>query len=146
MNIYIRKQNIDLFKYLSDDSVAILTQQLVSQSIKARETVFDCGDKLDYIVILQQGELESISPGGNEVGKIFPGEISGEASFLVASDAPFTLRALRDSQILKISFRDLDSFIAANPENGARIHAAINDTLCQKIIRITHKGEEHAEA
>ena len=146
MNICIRNQNIDLFKYLSDDSVNLLMKDSPSHSIKAREIVFACGTKPDYIVILQQGELEIISPSGNAVGKVFPGEISGEASFLDGSDASYTLRAMRDSQILKISFKELDSFISANPENGARIHAAINDTLCQKIIRITHKGEEHAEA
>jgi CRP-like cAMP-binding protein len=144
MNIYIRRQEIDLFKYLSDEDTASLMKEAENCTIPAREHVFSYNTKPEYLVVLLEGELEIIGPTGKSIGCIFPGEISGEACFLSGSTAIYALRAVQDSRILKISFAALERFIAASPENGAIIHAAINDTLCLKIIRVTHTRVDHA--
>jgi hypothetical protein len=58
VNIYIRSQETDLFKYLSDESTAFLMKEAVSQTVSARECVFHHGTRPEYIVILVSGELE----------------------------------------------------------------------------------------
>ncbi|PKN73324.1 MAG: hypothetical protein CVU50_03250 [Candidatus Cloacimonetes bacterium HGW-Cloacimonetes-3] len=144
MNIYIRSQETDLFKYLSDESTAFLMKEAVSQTVSARECVFHHGTRPEYIVILVSGELEIVSPAGRIIGYVHPGEISGEACFTDGTASLYTLRAYYDSLILKISFATLEKFMSATPENGARIQAALNDSLCLKIIHVTHIREEHA--
>ncbi len=146
MNIYTRIQDTDLCKYLDDESTALLLKEAESSFVPARETVFSLGSPQSSIIILQQGELEMLNAREKIIGFIYPGEIAGETCFPDNTPAIYTLRARRDSTILKLSFDTLHKLIASSPEHGAKLHAAINDTICLKIIRITHEGESNEPA
>jgi len=139
MNIYIRCQDNDLFKYLSDEQCAKLLSKSEKVLLNSGEYVFADKHAPDCFIMLQQGELELKKPNGNSIGNVFPGEVDGEACFLEPAPAPYYLQALKPSTIIKLPYQAMMDFIAENSEHGARIHAAINDSLCLKIIRLTHR-------
>lgn len=144
MNIYIRSQELDLFKYLDDKQTQAMLKLCKSLDVPVREYVVQCGVVLDCFVILEQGELEILDAKGKKIGSIYPGEIAGETCFIEPSPPLFSLRSLRDSSVLMIDFNEVKTSMDADAELAARIQAAINDSLCLKIIRITHDGDNHA--
>lgn len=139
MNIYIRAQDNDLLKYLNDQQCEALLAKCEKLQIKAGENVF--GDKHipDYFIMLQQGELELKQTESGSIGNVFPGEVEAEAGFIEPAPSPYFLQAVKDSTILKLPYGVMRAFIVEKPELRARIHAAINDSLCLKIIRLTHR-------
>ncbi len=137
MNIYIRTQDNDLFKYFPDQDYASVMAKAEPNFYKAGEIICEAGTTPDSFIMVQEGELELFS--GHSIGNIFPGEFCGELFFLSPEPSPFTLRAAKDSYVQKIKFGDLREAMEDNPELLARLHAALNDSLCLKIIRLTHR-------
>jgi len=139
MNIYIRTQNDDLFKYLSDQQSEALAAKCEKQHLKAGEYVYTDKHAPDCLIMVLEGELELKKPNGISIGNIFPGEVDGEAFFIQPGSVPYYLQAAKDSLVLKLPYAALRDFIAQNSEQASRIQAAINDALCLKIIRLTHR-------
>lgn len=139
MNIYIRCQDNDLLKYLSDEQCAFLLSKSEQAQLRAGDYVFADKHAPDCFILVQQGELELRKPNGNSIANVFPGEVDGEACFLEPNPAPYYLQAVKPTSIIKLPYHTVQSFISENPEHGARIHAAINDSLCLKLIRLTHR-------
>lgn len=139
MNIYIRTQNNDLLKYLSDQQSERLLAKCEKLLLKAGECVFLDKQIPDYFIMLLQGELELKQTQGSSIGSIFPGEVEAEAGFIEPAPSPYYLQAVKACTLLKLPYAVMRTFIAEKPEHGARIHAAINDSLCLKIIRLTHR-------
>lgn len=139
MNIYIRTQDNDLMKYLSDQQVAALMEKCEKQQLKAGEYVFSDKHAPDCFIMVLEGELELKKPNGTAVGNVFAGEVEGEISFIEPMATPYYLQAVKASAILRLSYAAMREFIDADPDQGARIQAAINDSICLKIIRLTHR-------
>jgi CRP-like cAMP-binding protein len=143
MNIYIRTQELDLFKYLNDEQANALMRHVQRVELPAREYVVQPGQELDSFVILEQGELEIINASGRSSGSIYSGEIAGETCFPEPSVPRYSLRCIRDSSVILLSYSAVKQAMEQNTEIAARINAAINDSLCLKIIRITHNGDSN---
>jgi CRP-like cAMP-binding protein len=137
MNIYIRTQDNDLFKYFSDQDYALVMARAEAAFYKSGEILCEAGTIPDSFMMVQEGELELF--GSHSIGNIYPGEFCGELFFLSQEPSPFNLRAAKDSYVLRLGFSELKDLIEARPELMARIQAAINDSLCLKIIRLTHR-------
>jgi predicted acylesterase/phospholipase RssA/CRP-like cAMP-binding protein len=73
----------------------------------------------DCLYILQYGRLRASekSPTGEEIplGEIAPGEIVGETALLVSAPRTATVRAIRDSILLKLSQETFQNFIKKFP-------------------------------
>ncbi|MDY0151711.1 MAG: cyclic nucleotide-binding domain-containing protein [Candidatus Cloacimonas sp.] len=155
MNIYIRSQDCDLFKYLDDEQCANLTAKTETVQLAANEFVFgmisdedsaeaaglQAGNSrsAECFVIVEQGELELKTTSGRSIGNIFPGEIYGEEGFMDGKSKPLCLKALQPCKLRLLAYKQVHEFVSLSADNAARTHAAINDTLCLKIIRITHR-------
>jgi len=98
-------------------------------------------DRIEHIIVVLEGEL-CIEAQNKQYSKYCLGEILNEIYYLKPMPAIYQTRAVKTSTIAKIHFSDLDKLIASDPAIGARIHAALNDSLCIKIIRHTHL-EQH---
>ncbi|HNX02117.1 MAG: cyclic nucleotide-binding domain-containing protein [Candidatus Cloacimonas sp.] len=136
MNIYIRSQDSDLFKYLSDAQYAQIFSQTESIELKPAEVILEKGSLPDSFIILQEGELELT--GKQYLGSLFPGEYYGEIFYLESFPSPLEIKAVKPCRVLKLKFSALNEFIAGDPDLAARIQAAVNDSLCLKIIQLTH--------
>lgn len=134
MNIFIRQQDSDLFKYLDDSELNLMVSRCQCRALAIGESISDPKG----IVMLYKGILEKIDSTGSVLGRLYPGEIDFEI------DIPHTLRAVTASQTSILKYDELE--LSDMPQISAKIQAAINDSLCLKIIRLTHKGEEDAPA
>jgi CRP-like cAMP-binding protein len=139
MNIYIRTQDNDLMKYLSDQQAVALLAKCEKQQLKPGEYVYSDKHAPDCFIMVLEGELELKKPDGTAIGNVFAGEVEGEISFIEPMATPYYLQAVKASAILKLSYASMRDFIKADPDHAARIHAAINDSICLKIIRLTHR-------
>lgn len=139
MNIYIRNQDNDLFKYLSDLQVRSMDANCVEEQLQPGEVIYTATELPDSCIMLVSGQLELRRPDGSNLAFVYPGEIECEYGYFDASPTGYELLAVKPSAIKKISYHALKYIIQSDPEVGARIHAAMNDTLCLKIIRLTHR-------
>ena len=139
MNIYIRTQNRDLMKYLSDEESSTLLSLCKPKRVAAGESILVAGEEPQHFILLEAGELLIKKPGGEAIGKLFPGEMEAEAFYIQKGSSPYSVFAARDSELLLLSYEDLRGLTQENPELLARTEAAINDSMCLKIIRLTHR-------
>ena len=143
MNIYIRTQDNDLCKYLNDADTSLLLGQCTLKELKIGEYLFPPEQSPDCLVMVESGRLDKVSTSGKRIGCIFCGEIDGEVYFLNTSEPPYHLIAHSATRVMLLSFDAIAGFIGNDAERGARLHAALNDSICLKIIRLTHIGESH---
>lgn len=138
MNIYIRTQPHDLCKYLDDQQATELRKQITLQDLPAGEVIQRRGDTVDCLIVLEEGELV-LKKDDQIVGRVYAGEMVNEHHYFANCPASFTLLAEKTSRLGLVPFKAIDEFIASDAGRCARIHAAFNDSLSLKIIRLTHR-------
>jgi uncharacterized protein (UPF0261 family) len=107
------------------------TDLLLSEAVRLAEArVFAPGESLyrqgaavDAVCILSAGALELIE-GGQRVGKLGEGAVWGEAQFLTGVLAPFGLRAIERSQVLRLRRSVVDQLRRRYPALEGAIGAA----------------------
>ena len=139
MNIFIRSQDNDLFKYLSDEQVAAMEINCTEYCISPGELIYNAAEVPDSIILLKSGTLELRRPDSGNLAFVYPGEIDCEYGYFDPSPLGYDLIAVKPVIIHKFSYSTLKYVIQHDPDLGARIHAAMNDTLCLKIVRLTHR-------
>ncbi|HPF08923.1 MAG: hypothetical protein PHU99_09095 [Candidatus Cloacimonetes bacterium] len=138
MNIFIRNQDNDLFKYLSDEDMAKLVSRCEKRSLKAGEVIHP--RDVAAVLIVQSGRLSRYSAAGIKSGNVYPGELDLEAG-LFCSDIPdYYLKAGGPVEILLCPYEVIENI--PEPKPRAQIQAALNDSLCLKIAQMTHKKND----
>lgn len=140
MNIFIRSQDNDLFKYLSEADCVFLTAKAPTLQLKTGDFVYADNCEPDCVIVVLQGELELKKTDGECFGNVFPGEVACEISFLESTTTKYLLQAVKPTTIMKLPYPVLHDFVQQTPECAARIHAAINDSLCLKVVRLTYRS------
>ncbi len=141
MNIYIRTQQKDLCKYLNDDQFQQLVSIANTEHYEMGSVVQNAGERPDSVIVLSDGELSIKDEKSSAVSaRIYAGEMACELHYIKDIPAPYSIIAAKASKLNRIPFAKLDQLCAADPDFCARIQAAINDSLCIKIIRLTHSG------
>lgn len=140
MNIFVRRQENDLFKYLDDKALNKLLEASEHRNLKAGEIVSP--QDIAAIVIVLTGELTRYSSSGSRIGRIFPGEIDLEAGLFAQGALNYQLKASGPSEILLCPYAVIKGI--TEPEIQAQIQAAINDSLCLKIARLTHRNHDES--
>lgn len=140
MNIFVRRQENDLFKYLDDSAFSRLMESSEQKNLKAGEIVSP--QDIAAIVIVLTGELTRYSSSGRQSGRIFPGEIDLEAGLFDQEALNYQLKASSPSEILLCPYAVIEGI--TEPEIQAQIQAAFNDSLCLKIARLTHRNHDES--
>lgn len=138
MNIFVRRQENDLFKYLSDTALAKLSQECTQSSIKPGELILP--ENYPAIIVVLAGKFTRYSSSGSKKGNVFPGEIDLEAGLFTQETLDYYLKANVPSEILLCPYAFIHGI--SEPDTQARIQAAINDSLSLKIARLTHANQD----
>ncbi|MCB5271972.1 MAG: hypothetical protein LHW56_09025 [Candidatus Cloacimonetes bacterium] len=138
MNIFVRSQENDLFKYLSDADLGKLMAKCEKKSLKAGELI--SSNTYSAILIVLTGKLSRYSSTGRKAGSIFPGEIDLEAGLFAEEALNYHLKSNGPSEVLLCPYSVIQNI--TEPELQAQIQAAINDSLCLKIASLTHRGHD----
>lgn len=102
---------------LSPDCRAWLADQMHAIALAGGATLFQAGDTPDALYVLQSGCLGAFAPGNDArvIGQVVAGETVGETGLLTASPRSATIRALRDSELLRLDRSAFDHLALREP-------------------------------
>lgn len=113
-------RDIPMFQHLDDAAIASLEGELEWFAMPGGALLFDQGDEPDALYVLRSGSLGAFKPDAQGVfqlrGVVAPGETVGEIGLLINRPRSAQVRALRDSEVLRLSRRGFDSLVAHHPE------------------------------
>lgn len=141
MNIYIRKNDNDLLKYL--DEYQINRIQHIQEIIELNEGKEFCieGKFARDIFLIYEGAVTiwEYADNGKKVDlfQYYEGDTIGENNFIGPTFRKIFIYAKSNSRIVRYPQSELKEIMRKDAEISARIHAAINDALTEKTLRIT---------
>ena len=143
MNIFVRKNDNDLLKYLDENEMKQVEQYRRIKEFRDGELVFSHQEKGRDIYLIIEGTLQVWMPKNeNEkiiIDTIFEGEFVGELNFAIAIRRHLNLSAKGKTKVIIYPFAQLSKLMKKKPLIAAKIHAAINDSMADKNIRITQR-------
>jgi NTE family protein len=131
-----------LFRHLAEDELAALEQVLEWFLLPGGATLFETGDTSDALYILRSGSLGAFRAStrdGKErrIGLVAAGESVGELGLIVDQPRSATVRALRDSELLRLSRAAFNALVQRQPT--AMLEAA--RVAVERLLR-RRSGEE----
>lgn len=133
-----------IFSSLSPEASQFILTKCASIEIKANNILFHQGDVSDGVYLLLSGRMtaEMILHTGEvkRLGYIEPGETVGELGALSNDPRSLTIRALRDSKLLKISIADFAEICRRYP---SVLFAIVNPIISRSnsIIQMLSAGK-----
>jgi CRP-like cAMP-binding protein len=123
----------DLMRHLPAEQIEQILPCIYARQLDKAEILFKAGDPGDALYIIARGKVEVLTdgPGGVEAGRAIaqlgPGQTFGEMSLLNGGARTATIRALEDTDLLKIGKDDFDRLVAADSQ------------LADAVKRISHQ-------
>ena len=120
-------ENIDLSKvgqliqmYCSEDWQYLLNERITRSTYKAKSIIFNEGDKVEYLSIIQTGKVKIFRSYGNGKERIYrfatDGQIIGHRAFGWDFVLPISGRALTNTTTINIPLSLFISLLKANPQ------------------------------
>ena len=124
----------DLMRHLPAEQIEQILPCIEDRQLKAGEILFSAGDAGDALYIVAHGQVEvltDVAPEANAPGSTIAvlgeGHAFGEMSLLSGGPRTATIRAVEDSNLLRIGKQDFERLVAADPE------------LADAVKRISHQ-------
>jgi NTE family protein len=112
-------RELALFRHFDDATLDELAGQLEWFAMPGGATLFELGDPSDALYVLKSGSLGAFKPGQDGKfqldGVVAAGETVGELGLIVDQTRSATVRALRDSELLRLSRASFQTLVARNP-------------------------------
>lgn len=112
---------LPLFSGLPRNVVDEAVAELEWVSLPGGALLFESGDPADAVFFVVSGCLGVYGPGGELVGRIAAGETVGEMGLIVARPRTATVRALRDSELAKLSSATFGRVLLGHPDAILRL-------------------------
>jgi NTE family protein len=113
-------RDLELFGHLDDDTLTELAGELEWFAMPGGATLFEFGEASDSLYVLKSGSLGAFKPDQDGLfhldGVVAAGETVGELGLIVDQPRSASVRALRDSELLKLSRKGFENLIARHPE------------------------------
>jgi predicted acylesterase/phospholipase RssA/CRP-like cAMP-binding protein len=110
---------IPLFHHLGADALADLVSELEFVSLSGGEILFRSGDDGDALYVVLSGRLRIIAERSDGTGEVLReaarGEVVGELALLTGKPRSATVRAIRDSELAKLSRAAFENALARHP-------------------------------
>ncbi|HNR91044.1 MAG TPA: patatin-like phospholipase family protein [Dokdonella sp.] len=131
--------SLPLFRPLDEAALAGLEHELQYFALPGGAVLFEQGEESDALYVLKSGSLGAFRSEGTEpavlVGTISAGETVGEVGLLLGTPRNATARALRDSELLRLSRADFEKLIEHHPQ-------AMFEAARQALRRVNARGTE----
>jgi NTE family protein len=134
-------RDLELFGHLDDHTLTELAGELEWFAMPGGATLFEYGDASDSLYVLKSGSLGAFKPDQTGAfhldGIVAAGETVGELGLIVDQARSATVRALRDSELLKLSRQGFENLVARHPEA-----MLISARLAVKRLITRHSGAQ----
>lgn len=107
---------------------------LLLHHYRTGDTVYSAGDESDYIYLVRSGQLEGTlsGPDARELLKIGPGDYFGVNALLAHGRHAYTVRALSDSEVIRIDPIDLTGIL-----NISQLDKILRDLLADRMAKVS---------
>lgn len=143
-------KRIDLFKNLSDQELSELGAHISSESFKKKETIFHEGEPPEWFYIVASGKVKitKLSHEGKEVilEIIQPGDIFGGVAVLKNISYPANAVTMEDTEVLKISRKNLMRILDRFPNFMYCIALQLGDRMKSSYDSLKNIALERVEA
>jgi CRP-like cAMP-binding protein len=143
-------KKIGLFKDLSDAELKELDPYLIKETIKKKEEIFTEGDQPEWFYIVSKGKVKitKLSQEGKEIilELISPTDIFGGVAVLHNFPYPANAVAMEDSDILKISRKNLMRLVDRFPNLMYCIALQLGDRMKSSHDTLKNIALERVEA
>jgi len=129
--------HIEAFVGLSSDQLAAIEQRFTTIPVRRGEILVREGDDADALYLVVSGHFV-VEAGCRRVAEISSGAPIGEIAFFANGKRTATVRAHRDSIVLKLPREDFTALTEENPT----ILKAIARTLAQRLSDTISSGEQ----
>src|SRR6201996_3904546 len=113
-------RSLTLFSHLDDNELDALAAELEWFALPGGATLFDIGDASDALYVLQTGSLGAFKPDTDGEfhleGVVAAGETVGELGLMIDQPRSASVRALRDSELLRLSRAGFDTLVKKKPQ------------------------------
>ncbi|MGB5131024.1 MAG: patatin-like phospholipase family protein [Steroidobacteraceae bacterium] len=113
--------SLPLFSGLPTTIIDAAVAELEWISVPGGGLLFEAGAPADSVYFVVSGCLGAFGPGGDLVGRIAAGESVGEMGLIVARPRAATVRALRDSELARLSSGTFERVLLSHPEAILRL-------------------------
>ncbi len=113
--------SLPLFSGLPKEVIDAAVAELEWISLQGGSLLFEAGDPADSICFVVSGCLGAFAPDGTLVGRIAAGESVGEMGLIAARPRAATVRALRDSELARLSAGTFERVLMNHPEAILRL-------------------------
>ncbi len=146
----INLKNIDLFKNLSDEELKELSNYITTVEFRKKDDIFTEGDAPEWFYIVSTGKVKvtKISHDGKEIilEIISPHDIFGGVAVLRNFPYPANAVAMEDSEILKISRKNLMRLVDRFPNLMYFIALQLGDRMKSSFDTLKNIALERVEA
>ncbi len=143
-------KKIDLFKNLSDEELKELEPYLVRSVYKKKEEIFSEGDQPEWFYIVAKGKVKitKLSHEGKEIilEIISPADIFGGVAVIRGFPYPANAVAMEDSEVIKISRRNLMRLVDRFPNLMYCIALQLGDRMKSSYDSLKNIALERVEA
>jgi NTE family protein len=124
---------VGLFSELAETDRAAMAAELERLALARGDVLMRQGDAADALFIVVTGRFEVRIAGRDDVvAEIGPGSPIGEIAFLAGGTRTATVRATRDSVVLKLSRADFDELCLRNPAIWPTLTATLASRLADQ--------------
>ena len=113
-------RDLELFRHLDDKTLLELAGELEWFALPGGATLFEYGGPSDALYVLKSGSLGAFKPDASGEfrleGVVAAGETVGELGLIVDQPRSAAVRALRDSELLRLSRQGFENLVARHPE------------------------------
>lgn len=113
-------RDVPLFRHLDAGALAELEGELEWFAMPGGAVLFEYGDEADALYVLKSGSLGAFKPDAEGKfhldGLVAAGETVGELGLIVDQPRSATVRALRDSELLRLSRRGFTALVEHHPD------------------------------
>ena len=146
----VNLKKIDLFKNLSEEELKELERYITAAAYKKKDDIFTEGDAPEWFYIVSKGKVKvtKISHDGKEIilEIISPYDIFGGVAVLRNFPYPANAVAMEDSEILKISRKNLMRLVDRFPNLMFCIALQLGDRMKSSFDSLKNIALERVEA
>ena len=136
-------RHVPIFAPLDDDLRAGLAVLAEPVSLARGEWLFHQGDPADGVYVLVLGHLEVVAerPTPQRLNTLTRGAVLGELALLSESARSASVRALRDSQLLRIDRERFNALLRSEPELSLSLTRALSTQLqASRAVPVTRRA------
>ncbi|MHC4821466.1 MAG: cyclic nucleotide-binding domain-containing protein [Planctomycetota bacterium] len=139
-----RLAKVPLFQALPPEEFQAILQFAEDFDFDAGETIFEAGEPGDRMYIVEAGKLEVLSPDGERIAELGPGDVFGEMALLTERPRSATVRTLEDTETCSFDNEDFDQLMEASPALSAAVQKILGERLDSQVQMQMVSGEAAA--